>query len=122
MSWSRKTKPLSRRDALLDAIAKEEEQLAGLEAQQAESKRRLAALNTELAALGAEPGIRVHLPVAIDAPVPRTSAEKVALFRSLFRGREDVFPTRFVSKKTSKAGYAPACRTNSSKGSASCQG
>ena len=31
------------------------------------------------------------------------------LFRSLFRGREDVFPTRFVSKKTGKAGYAPAC-------------
>jgi hypothetical protein len=33
----------------------------------------------------------------------------VKLFRSLFRGREEVFPTRFVSKKTGKPGYAPAC-------------
>lgn len=36
-------------------------------------------------------------------------AEKVALFRSLFRGREDVYPRRFESRKTGKAGYAPAC-------------
>ncbi len=46
----------------------------------------------------------------LEAPVPKTPAEKVALFRSLFRGREGVFPTRFVSKKTGKPGYAPACR------------
>ena len=32
------------------------------------------------------------------------------LFRSLFRGREDIFPTRFESRKTGKSGYAPACR------------
>jgi very-short-patch-repair endonuclease len=31
------------------------------------------------------------------------------LFRSLFRGREDVYPRRFESRKTGKAGYAPAC-------------
>lgn len=34
---------------------------------------------------------------------------KVALFRSLFRGREDVYPRRFESRKTGKSGYAPAC-------------
>ncbi len=48
-------------------------------------------------------------PIALEARVPKTSAEKVKLFRSLFRGREEVFPTRFVSKKTGKPGYAPAC-------------
>jgi very-short-patch-repair endonuclease len=37
------------------------------------------------------------------------SEEKVALFRSLFRGREDVYPRRFESQKTGRAGYAPAC-------------
>ena len=37
------------------------------------------------------------------------SQAKVALFRSLFRGREDVYPRRFESRKTAKAGYAPAC-------------
>ena len=36
-------------------------------------------------------------------------AEKIALFRSLFRGREDVFPRRFESRKTGRSGYAPAC-------------
>ena len=34
---------------------------------------------------------------------------KIALFRSLFRGREDVYPRRFESRKTGKAGYSPAC-------------
>lgn len=33
----------------------------------------------------------------------------MTLFRQLFRGREDIYPTRFVSKKTGKSGYAPAC-------------
>src|SRR6187399_1340937 len=37
------------------------------------------------------------------------SQSKIALFRSLFRGREDVYPRRFESRKTGKAGYAPAC-------------
>lgn len=36
-------------------------------------------------------------------------AEKIALFRSLFKGREDVFPKRFESKRTGKSGYQPAC-------------
>ncbi|HWN44924.1 MAG TPA: DEAD/DEAH box helicase family protein [Thermoanaerobaculia bacterium] len=47
------------------------------------------------------------MPVALDAQA--TPADKVRLFRALFRGREDIFPTRFTSKKTGKAGYAPAC-------------
>jgi hypothetical protein len=37
------------------------------------------------------------------------SQAKIALFRSLFRGREDVYPRRFESRKTGKVGYAPAC-------------
>lgn len=35
--------------------------------------------------------------------------EKIALFRSLFRGRTDVYPRRFESRKTGRSGYAPAC-------------
>lgn len=35
--------------------------------------------------------------------------EKVALFRSLFRGREDVFARRWYSPKTEKSGYQPVC-------------
>ena len=40
----------------------------------------------------------------------RSSVEaKVALFRSLFRGRDDVYPRRFESRRTGKSGYQPAC-------------
>jgi superfamily II DNA or RNA helicase len=38
-----------------------------------------------------------------------SSEAKIALFRSLFRGREDIYPRRFESRKTGKSGYAPAC-------------
>ncbi len=34
---------------------------------------------------------------------------KIALFRSLFRGREVVYARRFESRKTGRSGYAPAC-------------
>ncbi len=34
---------------------------------------------------------------------------KIGLFRSLFRGREDIYARRFESRKTGKHGYAPAC-------------
>ena len=34
---------------------------------------------------------------------------KIRLFRSLFRGRDDVYPRRFESRKTGKSGYQPAC-------------
>ena len=39
-----------------------------------------------------------------------TQEQKIALFRSLFRGREDVYPRRFESKRSGKSGYQPACR------------
>ena len=46
-----------------------------------------------------------------DGPVTNESAAaaKISLFRSLFRGREDVYPRRFESRKTGRGGYQPAC-------------
>ena len=49
-----------------------------------------------------------------DSPNPAVTnqsspAAKIELFRSFFRGRDDVYPRRFESRKTGKAGYAPAC-------------
>ncbi len=47
----------------------------------------------------------------ISGSVDQTSSpqEKISLFRSLFRGRDDVYPRRFESRKTGRSGYAPAC-------------
>lgn len=47
-----------------------------------------------------------------DAAVTRHSSSdvKIALFRSLFCGREDVFARRWYSKTTGKSGYQPVCQ------------
>ena len=61
-----------------------------MEADEAEGRSRLAAFQAELAAVSAEPAIGVRLPFHAEASVPETQSAKVKLFRSLFRGREDV--------------------------------
>ncbi|HIZ47980.1 MAG TPA: helicase, partial [Candidatus Gemmiger excrementavium] len=45
------------------------------------------------------------------ASVTRASspAEKIRLFRSLFRGRADVYALRWHSEKTQRSGYSPVC-------------
>jgi hypothetical protein len=54
----------------------------------------------------------LHPPPQLAAHVTATSptVEKIALFRSLFRGREEVFPRRWENPKSGKSGYSPACR------------
>jgi len=99
----------ARRAELLNKILEEEARLVRLAAQHVDTRTRLATLQAELAALGTGPEVRVRPAIVAEVVVPRTPTEKVSLFRSLFRGRPDVFPTRFVSKKTGKPGYAPAC-------------
>lgn len=42
--------------------------------------------------------------------------EKIALFLSLFRGREDVFARRFESARSGKNGYQPSCRNEWKRG------
>lgn len=51
------------------------------------------------------------MPALDTAGVDRRSSpdRKIALFRSLFRGREDIYPLRFASRRTGRSGYAPAC-------------
>ena len=75
--------------------------------------------NTELRSLLCAHGIEykprsanvidsIYSPVSL--PVFKLSLdERVALFMSLFKGREDVFARRWFSKSTGKAGYQPVC-------------
>lgn len=44
----------------------------------------------------------------ITAPRTLTAEQKIALFRSLFRGRTDVYPTRWENN-AGRSGYSPAC-------------
>jgi len=92
-------------DGLAAALQEEEARLRQLDEEVARTKARVDALREKIANAAAVP----IAPVPAGSPGPTSPLEKVRLFRSLFRGREDVYPTRFISKKTGKAGYAPAC-------------
>lgn len=50
-------------------------------------------------------------PVSVQQPAsgPVSLQEKVTLFRSLFRGRDDVYALRWQSSSSGRSGYAPAC-------------
>ena len=75
----------------------------------------LQAENARLIALLESHGIAWRAPqsaiVVAREPEPSrlSTAEKVALFRRLFRGRTDVYPIRWEGKTSGKTGYAPAC-------------
>lgn len=75
----------------------------------------------ELAALRAENARLVSLleahgiewrrkpPSSVQRVSVLSTDEKVALFRRLFRGRDDVWALRWESKTSGKSGYSPAC-------------
>jgi hypothetical protein len=97
-----------RRTTLEAAIEQEEARVRRLEEERVAATARAAELRAKLEALDGGPSVGAEQGRPI-ATTPRSPAEKVKLFRELFRGRDDLYPTRFVSKKTGKAGYAPAC-------------
>lgn len=76
---------------------------------------RLRAENDRLIALLESHGIDWHAsqPATLEVREPEPSrlstAEKVSLFRRLFRGRTDVYPIRWEAKTSGKSGYSPAC-------------
>jgi len=99
----------SPRQKLLEELAREEARLAEIDRQREVTRSRVESLREKLAV----PPVSISTQSAMQAVTsfhsPATAIEKVRLFRSLFKGREDIFPTRFVSKKAGKPGYAPAC-------------
>ena len=69
--------------------------------------------NARLRLVLLEHRIAVDEAVTIPKPIPKrilSVEERVELFRSLFKGREDVFARRWFSKATGKSGYQPVCQ------------
>ena len=88
-------------EKLAAQIAREEVRLREIEAEKVAARQRLKALSAKLGTL------KQSVPCA---PIsPQTNAQKVALFRSLFRGRADVFPKHWHNPNKQTRGYAPAC-------------
>ncbi|MBI4564842.1 MAG: DEAD/DEAH box helicase family protein [Planctomycetes bacterium] len=105
----RRRRALPEQDAIRDAIAKQERLIAHLERQQAEARNQLHALKGQFPSTGAVPESQVVALACAQAPPLMTPTQKVALFKGLFRGRDDVFPKLWVNSKNGKKGYAPAC-------------
>ena len=105
------SKDLGRRQerALRLAIVRQEDALRSLERERDAAEHELRRLKGELEAPErAQAGYRLEAPGPRPEP-PVTPGGKVALFRTLFRGRDDVYPKLWMNAKTGRTGYAPAC-------------
>ncbi len=93
--------------SLRDEIADVEERLAALRREEARLVEELDALRSRVDSTMEEHRLGTHIAEA--APTPTTSHAKIALFRSFFRGRTDVYATRWEQRKAGRSGYALAC-------------
>ena len=89
-----------------DKIATVKNRLAAIDAERAELENQLASIVTSNKTFSLA---EAPLPDVDRLSASSPPAEKIALFRSLFRGREDVFPKRWTNSRSGKSGYAPAC-------------
>ena len=111
------------RKRLAEEIGRARERVVELDRARDAEVTRVAELEAKIAALdaiGAEsPEYALAVPAPSDVPAAqarRSPDGKLQIFRSLFRGREDVYPTRFESAKTGKQGYGPACENKFAQG------
>jgi len=98
----------SREQSLREAIAREEARLASLEEEREQPPRRVDALKGELETVKADTRLGCS-GTDTDPAAPASSTERVALFRSLFRGRDDVYAQLWTNAKAGRHGYAPVC-------------
>ena len=89
-------------------------QRKALEERIKEIDEQIALLNTiknqSLAKLQSLPQITAQQPNPVINSQTQTSADKIALFKSYFRGRDDVYAKLWINNKTGKKGYSPACK------------
>lgn len=91
-------------------IAEAEEELAKLNTERARVVEMLKKLRCERSQINCPPS---QLPLSFNNTSLTSDSSKdakITLFRTLFRGREDVYPRRFESAKTGRSGYQPACQ------------
>jgi hypothetical protein len=96
-------------DEINRLISVTETELAELDSRRKKLLAQVAELQREKAALlqsSVPPDLKDRSTVTNQS----SQDEKIALFRSLFHGREDLYPRRFESLKTGKQGYQPDCR------------
>jgi hypothetical protein len=95
--------PVMASESLDRAIAVTEAELGDLDLRRAAAVERLAALSEQRQAS------RAATSDVGGPPVGWSAVRKVELFRSLFRGRDDVFAVRWENASTRRSGHAPRC-------------
>ena len=91
---------ISDKESIAEAIVKDEARLAELDEERRGLLKRVQLLRAQFEAL--------DQPEASVETSSFTPSEKISLFRSLFLGRNDVFPKLWTNRVGGK-GYAPAC-------------
>jgi len=91
---------------ILSAIAKIKTRLTKLDTERRQLTEDLHRLNIKLE----ECRLQSTAPSpSVTISSKSANRQKISLFRSLFRGREDVYPRLWISKKSGKQGYSPVC-------------
>lgn len=90
------------RTLLIEKIAQEQILLARLDLERQAILDRLHDLRQQLSAIDIAPSL--HQEPSVLSPTV-----KISLFRSLFRGREDVYSKLWISKNGDRKGYMPVC-------------
>lgn len=98
---------LKDRNDILSNIRSIESRLKKIDAEREQLVNDLKELRLTLSKLEFRSAYPTESLAAINTLSPLS--EKIALFRSLFRGREDVYPKLWTSKKTGGKGYSPVC-------------
>ena len=78
------------REAILHELATEQVKLAELERELSTAHNRINSLNADLQTAPVAKSAALPLTTTVARKAPATPADKVKLFRSLFRGRTDV--------------------------------
>ena len=104
-------KEKSGKDFLLSAIAEAEKHLLTLDEERHRIIANLNSLREELQSLTRHAPAVKDTSALQDKILSKTASpeEKIALFRDIFRGRDDVYPRLWTNKKSGKNGYSPVC-------------
>ena len=104
-STAERHRTIASADDIARQIAALKDRLTALDRERSDVTDRMSALDQQVREAAKPP-----LPVTARVTMASPTAEKIALFRSLFRGREEVFPRRWENPNSGKAGYSPVCR------------
>ncbi len=97
-------------DELRADLARQEALVQNIERQRDEALARLGVLRDQVAAARA-PAIQTPAPLWASESVaaPYTGDDKLKLFRTLFHGREDIYPKYWEKPAEKRKGYSPVC-------------